>query len=111
MFEREKQGTVHIVRGDAPLNVKSVDEVSALLEQCLVDGLPRIVFDLRKVPLIDSAGIELLLDCRDRCQRCGGDLKLAAPNRLCEDILFVTGVDQDVEILPEVLKAVGSFVR
>ncbi len=111
MFELEKHGAVHVIHGDAPLNVEFVEAVGQLLEECLDDGLPRIVVDLKRVPLIDSAGIELILDYRDKCQRSGGDLKLAAPNRLCEDILFVTGVEQDIEVLPEVLRAVGSFVR
>ncbi|NLS93713.1 MAG: STAS domain-containing protein [Planctomycetaceae bacterium] len=111
MFELEKHGAVHVIHGDGPLNVDFVESVGQLLEECLDEGLPRVVVDLKRVPLIDSAGIELILDYRDKCQRMGGDLKLAAPNRLCEDILFVTGVEQDVEVLPEVLRAVGSFVR
>ncbi len=111
MFEHERQGAIHVIRGDAPLNVKFVGEVGRLLDGCLGDGLPRLVFDLKKVPLIDSAGLELLLDYRDKCRRSGGDLKLATPNRLCEDILFLTGVEQDMEVFPEVLRAVGSFVR
>ncbi len=111
MFELEKHGAVHVVQGDAPLNVDSVDAVAKLLDECLGGGLPRIVIDLKKVPLIDSAGIELLLDYRDKCQRSGGDLKLSAPNRLCEDILLVTGAEQEIEVAAEVLRAVGSFVR
>jgi anti-anti-sigma factor len=111
MFELEKHGAVHVVHGDSPLNVEFVDKVAALLDECLGSGLPRIVVDLKKVPLIDSAGIELLLDYRDKCQQSGGDLKLAAPNRLCEDILFATGMEQEIEVAAEVLRAVGSFVR
>ena len=111
MFEMEKHGAVHVVSGDSPLNVDVVDRMAELLEACLREGLPRIVIDLAKVPLLDSAGIELLLDYRDKCQHSGGDLKLAAPNRLCEDILFVTGTQQEIEVIPETLRAIGSFAR
>lgn len=111
MVELEKHGVVHVIRGDAPLNVDTVDQFAERLEECLQDGLPRIVVDLAKVPLIDSAGLELLLDYRDKCQRFGGDLKLAALNRLCEDILFVTGFEQEIEVIPETLRAIGSFTR
>lgn len=111
MVELEKHGAVHVIRGDAPLNADVVEQFAERLEECLHDGLPRIVVDLAKVPLIDSAGLELLLDYRDKCQRSGGDLKLAALNRLCEEILFVTGVEQEIEVVPETLRAIGSFTR
>lgn len=111
MYEMDKHGAVNVICGDAPLNVDIVDRLAELLEESLSDGQPRVVVDLAKVPLLDSAGIELLLDYRDKCQQCGGDLKLAAPNRLCEDILFITGVEQEIEVVSEMLRAVGSFAR
>ena len=111
MFKLDTQGAVHVVHGDAPLNIDSVEEMDKLLGECLGKGLPRIVIDLKRIPLIDSAGLNLLLDFKDRCQRSGGDVKLAAPNRLCEDILFMTGLDQSIEVFEEMLRAVGSFVR
>ena len=111
MFELDTQGAVHVVHGDDPLNIDSVEEMEKLLQGCLGKGLPRVVVDLKKIPLIDSAGINLLLDFKDTCQRSGGDLKVAAPNRLCEEILFMTGLDQDIEVFQETLQAVGSFVR
>lgn len=111
MYEMDKHGTVNVICGDAPLNIDAIDQLTELLEESLRGGQPRVVVDLSKVPLMDSAGIELLLDYRDKCQRCGGDLKLAAPNRLCEDILFLTGVEQEIEVVSEKLRAVGSFAR
>ena len=111
MFELDTHGAVHVIHGDAPLNIDSVEAMEKLLEECLGNGLPHVVIDLKRTPLIDSAGIDLLLDYKDTCQRLGGDVKLAAPNRLCEDILFMTGVDQKIEVFDETLRAVGSFVR
>ena len=111
MFELNAQGAVHVIHGDDPLNINSVKEMEELLGKCLGKGLPRVVIDLKRIPLIDSAGINLLLDFKETCQQSGGDLKVAAPNRLCEDILFVTGLDQDIEVFQETLRAVGSFVR
>lgn len=111
MFEFDTHGAVHVIHGDAPLNIDSVEAMENLFGKCLGKGLPRVVIDLKKIPLIDSAGIDLLLDFKDTCQRSGGDLKLAAPNRLCEDILFMTGLDQNIEVFEETLRAVGSFVR
>ena len=88
-----------------------LDEVAKLLRECLSNGQPYIVLDLEKVPLIDSAGLELLLDAKEDFERLGGTLKLAASNPLCDEILSVTGVGRSFEIFPEATSAVGSFVR
>lgn len=111
MFERATQGAVDVIQGDEPLNVDQVQEVGALLAECLHDGQPRVVFDLERVLLIDSAGLELLLDFKEEYEQAGGALKLAAPNPLCEEILMVTGLDESFEVFPEALLATGSFVR
>jgi anti-anti-sigma factor len=111
MFEHSRQGAVDVIAGDEPLNVDSVDRVTRLLDQCISHGQPRIVFDLGGLALLDSAGLELLLDARERCARRGGLLQLAAANPLCRDILQVTGLSSEFETFDNVLLAVGSFAR
>ena len=91
MFQLAKHGAVDVIGGDAPLNAETRERLFEALERCLTRGQPRIVMDLRKVPRIDSAGLEALLDVRDRCRSLGGACKLAGPNRLCLDILNATG--------------------
>jgi anti-anti-sigma factor len=111
MFERLSQGAVDVIRGDDPISAEHVRTVGALLQECAGRGQPFVVLDLEKVPLLDSAGLELLLDCRDNFQRLGGALKLAGANPLCEDILSITGVGAGFEMFRESLAAIGSFVR
>ena len=111
MFERVTRGAVNVLRGDLPLNADHIGNVAGLLSECVQNGQPYVVFDLEGVPLIDSAGLELLLDFKEELQQLGGALKLAAPNPLCEEILAVTGVGGSVEIFGDALSAVGSFVR
>ena len=111
MFERMKQGAVDVVLGDLPLNAEHAEQLRRLLTGCLAGGQPYVVFDMSNTPLIDSAGLELLLDFKDEFETLGGSLKLAGPNPLCREILAVTGVGIDLEIFPEPLSAVGSFVR
>ena len=111
MLERVNQGAVDVIRGDLPLNAENVQGLANLLRESLLSGQPYVVVDLDGIPLIDSAGLELLLDFQEEFQRSGGALKLAAPNRLCDEILMVTGTGKSFEIFPEALSAVGSFVR
>ena len=111
MFARSKQGAVDVVTGEDPLNAEQIEDVSRLFDACISQGQPRIIFDLTHVPLIDSSGLELLLDARDRCMQRGGLLHLAAPNALCQDILSVTDVASQFEVFDNVLEAVGSFAQ
>ncbi len=111
MFERVRQGAVDLIRGDLPFSADHLQGVSGLLEECLQDGQPYAVLSLENVPLIDSAGLELLVDCKERFEQLGGALKLSAPSPLCEEILLVTGVAEGFEIFAEASSAVGSFVR
>lgn len=109
MYELARQGAVDVISGSEPLNVEYIDAVSGIVERCMELGQPRIVFNLRSIPLIDSAGLELLLDAGERCLNRGGLMHLASPNGLCSDILRMTGVDAHFEIFDDVVPAVGSF--
>jgi anti-sigma B factor antagonist len=92
------------------LNVEHVADLSEVLAPCLDQGQPRVVLDLQAVPLIDSAGLELLVDASESCHHRGGALKLAGPNGLCREIFAITGVGQYFEIFHDTGSAVRSFV-
>ena len=111
MFELSTQGAVHVIGGEGALCADSVDQLNALLEQCLLKCPPRVVVDLSLVPYLDSAGLEWLLDASDQCSNAGGLVHVAAANALCSDILQVTGVGAHLEAFADVLQAVGSFAR
>jgi anti-anti-sigma factor len=111
MFACSKQGAVELISGDEPINVDNVPKVQSLLEECGARGQPRVVLDFDHVPLIDSAGLELLLDIQEQFQQRGGTLKLAGRNGLCREILSVTGVGRHFEVFSEASSAVASFVQ
>lgn len=109
MWERKRTGAVEVFSGEKSLNTDSVDALRNLLEECANNGQPRLVMDFQQVPLIDSAGLELLLDIREACLRRGGQFQLAALNPLCTDILKVTGLASRFEIHKNAVAAAGSF--
>ncbi|WP_442510624.1 STAS domain-containing protein [Novipirellula sp. SH528] len=111
MFDCSKQGSVFVLSGNDPLSRDHTVELAGHCEKCFGHGQPKIVFDLRNVPLFDSAGLEFLLDLRDRCLQHGGAIHLAAPNPLCIEILQATELDRDFSISDDVVSAVGSFSR
>jgi anti-anti-sigma factor len=111
MFEMIKRGAVHVLSGNQPLTTAHVKDVSELCDDCLENGQPRLVFDLSGVPLIDSSGLELLLDLRDGCHKRGGAMQICSPNPLCRDILVATGLTSQFAIFDDQSSAVGSYSR
>ena len=109
MFPVEKQGAVCVLRPQAPL---AAEHCAMFVDSALAGlgaGKPMLVVDLHGVPLIDSSGLESLVELRERIESRGGAMKLAAVNALCHDILRVTGVGDKFEQHPLVKHAVGSF--
>ncbi len=111
MIRQERQGVVDVIGATSPLNRDAQPALEDVGETCLAHGTGQIVFDFREVSLIDSAGLEMLMDLQDRCLRRGGALKIAAPNHLCREVIRVTGLDDCIEVFPDVVVAVGSFAK
>lgn len=99
-----------MISGGERISGDFVAELSAVLEARLERGQPHVVLDLQGVAVIDSAGLELLLDVQEKYQRMGGALKLANPGALCREVLKATGVGGRFEIFQDTRKAVRSFV-
>jgi anti-anti-sigma factor len=110
MFEQKRQGAVDVIVGGERIAGDHVPELAALLAGKMEHGQPHVVLDLQGVAVLDSAGLELLLDTQEEYQRLGGALKLANPGTLCREVLKVTGVGTKFEIFPDTRTAVRSFV-
>lgn len=111
MFAVKSQGAVEVVVPNVPLKSDYVDELHETVQHCVNNGIPMLVVNLHDVPLMDSAGLEALLDARDAVERRGGMLKLAGPTPLSQDILRISGVGQQFEVFPDEKSAVRSFVQ
>jgi anti-anti-sigma factor len=111
MFTHKQQGAVDVISGGDRISGEHVAELAGVLEARLGHGLPQIVLDLQSIAIVDSAGLELLLDFQEKCQRMGGALKLANVGALCREVLKATGVGARFEMFRDSGGAVRSFVQ
>ena len=111
MYLCKRNGAVDTISGTLPLTRDHQAAFMQAVDSCLGNGQPRIVVDFSGIPLIDSAGLETLLGTRDLCHKLGGSIVLARPNPLCRDILRINGIDKELQIFEDSVKAMGSFAR
>ena len=111
MYPCQRSGAVDTISGSVPLTRDHQSSFLNSIESCFGNGQPRIVFDLSNIPLMDSVGLESLLEARDRCQKLSGSIVLAKPNALCRDILRINGIDKEINIYDDTVTAIGSFAR
>lgn len=111
MFQQTNFGAVTVVAMNEPLTLTTTEELGEFMENASSQGQPLSVFDMSHVPLMDSNGLETLLNLKDHFEHRGGRLKIAAPVPLCREILRITGVEKHFEIFDGVSDAVRSFVR
>jgi anti-sigma B factor antagonist len=69
----------------------------------------RVVLDLDSTELLDSRGLEAILNVQDRLRGQGGEVKIAAGNRSTWKIFEITRVDQHLELFDSVIDAVKSL--
>lgn len=109
MPKRYQQGCVDVIQIDERFTTEELPAIEVLLKGVLEGRLPQVVLDLRRVRLIDSAGLELLLEAQQMSVARGGALQLAAPSALIRDILRITGVDEVISSHNDVVTAAGAF--
>ncbi len=111
MFQFESQGAVDLIAPAVALNHENAEQLYAAFAEKSFAGQPMIVFDMSNVPLIDSAGLETLLDIQQKLRESAGSIKLAGLSQLCEDVFRITGLAERFETFAETKAAIGSFVR
>ncbi len=86
-----------------------VDRLRDTIEDLLVNGSNRWVFDLADVGMIDSSGIGLLVRYLTTAKQQGGDLKLLNPAKFALQTLKMMGLLNLFEVFQEQEKAVAAF--
>ena len=109
MLNHYQQGCVDVVQLDDRLTVEEVDAVRASLDSVFQGRLPQVVLDMRRVRLVDSAGLELICDSHEKCLQRGGAIRLAAASPMLRSIFRITGIEKELALHPDVVSAAGAF--
>ncbi len=81
----------------------SLNDLKNAVDACVQDREVHIVMNMSSVQVIGGDALELLLDIQDQLVRLGGWLKLAQVDKLILEILELTGLQDNISILDDVM--------
>src|ERR1700737_147121 len=102
-------GPVIVMQLPEQLKRQEVGPFLEELQPLLESNRPPLVLDCSQVRHMDSAGVEMLLQCMQETMKRDGDLKLAAISPESAVILELMRVDRLFEIFDTADEAVQSF--
>jgi len=90
---------MHLTPRAALVEASLISSLAETAQTCLSQGDIQLVLELRSVPVVNSAALEVIADIRDQAVRLGGWLKLAHPNSIVFDILTISGLADSISII------------
>ncbi len=94
----EEHGTLCVVDLAGELVGDSVDQVKRACMERVQTGVTDLILDLSETVLIDSMGLETLLDLADATSHKGGRCVIAAPDTGVRSVLEITRLHERMEI-------------
>lgn len=96
-LDTKTEGKELTVKVDGDIDVNSVRELKAVLEQELVNE-PNILLDCENLNYIDSTGLGVLVSTLKKVQKYGGSIKITKLKSYLGKIFNVTGLTKVFEI-------------
>ena len=95
---RKQQGPVAVVSIRGPIVVEELEPLDRVMNECQESGVHKIVLELKEVPFIDSAGLELIQTIVNDNGKVGGEICVASLNDVCRNIFRVTRMYNFVQV-------------
>ena len=99
-------GDVVVVHTTDELAGQGAAEVAQFLGQL---EPAQVVLDIDALEVVDSHGLEALLDAKDRLVQRGGDLRITTTNGVNRTLLQITRLDEQLAVFDSLIDAVKSY--
>ena len=108
-----KKGAVHVFTISGRLTLgQPTTELQEKFKGILEGGNKSFVFDLTKVPFIDSTSLGELVACAKRARERGGDIKLVMPPKgKVWEVMTMTFLHKSFDIEENLDDAVAGFTK
>ncbi|MEU9334901.1 STAS domain-containing protein [Streptomyces sp. NPDC048290] len=93
LVEVRQEGVSAVVTPAGELDHHTADLLREPLEECLAQGLTRLVVDCTRLDFCDSTGLNVLLGARLKAEAAGGEVHLAGMQPVVARVFEITGVE------------------
>ena len=84
-------------------------DVELKLSELLRNKAKKIIFDLKGVNMLDSTGVGILVVCKGKMAKEGGELRIAGATGIVDEVLRMTSVNKLMQFFPSVREAAAGF--
>ena len=84
-------------------------DVELKLGELLRASVRKIIFDLKGVNMLDSTGVGILVVCKGKMTKEGGELRIAGATGIVDEVLRMTSVNKLMQLFPSVQEAAAGF--
>lgn len=99
---RSRIGVLTYLAPTGPLiEPEGLAQLKKTAASCIEARETDLILDLSKVPLVNGAALDTLLDIQDSLTRYGGSLKTVKANALIKEIFLISGFNDYVETIDE----------
>jgi len=106
----QQHGAVAVFKPDGPLTGTDAEGLKGRLLGSLEENLGRMVLDASAIAIVDSKGLEMLVEVAHEMARSGQTLKLCGVNETTRQVLELTGLSSQFEYFEDASSAVRSFL-
>ena len=105
-----QEGAASVIKPVGPMVSGELEELENKLQSLLQNWTKRIIINMNDVPLIDSAGLELMMHYQLQLGNHGLKMKLSGLTEMVQRIFDLTKLSGNFEIFPDTASAVRSYL-
>ena len=94
----EEHGAVCVLTLSGNFTSDQIDQFGRTMDERMASGSRHIVLDIAHVAIVDSAGLEAMLDLGDQLRATGGRLMIVNPDEVVRRILEITRLEREFDV-------------
>lgn len=109
-IDEQQHGAIVVLKPNGPLAGDEVEVFRDRLEQVQRETVGRFVVDISSIPLVDSEGLDALVDAAETMAANGRALKLCGVNQILREVFELTDLMTRFDCYEDVNTASRSFI-
>jgi anti-sigma B factor antagonist len=109
-FKIDSEQGIDIVRLSGELIDKNQSlELSASIDQLILDQKIRLVFDLKELKYINSSGLNVMINVLSRIRKAGGEVVITQVSKRVNELLIITKLNTVFTVTDTIESAISKL--